>query len=457
MKKTLKVLSLFILMIVIATSCFATSEALNTTSTEVLDAADSEETLGEEEINYEDLLSAVPYDYQYGDIFSLDGSRLSSNTVVYGNVYIMGENINIDCTAIIGNLYVMGNDITIKAQEVTGNIYVMGNNVNIACEVVDTAVYAMGNTLELDVQTYHLYGAADKITVSETSQIMVDARLAGGEINFKGGVGNNLYTDCEELFLDDNSIVYGSTIEYTNNISAPEALQSKLVKKEGKVIEKTTGILEELLNKLKSLSLVMSIVFSIVVIFIITLAMRKSERYETDIKSHFLKDLALGFVSMIGICLLSTILMITILGVTAGLAILLAWVLLVIIATPVATIEFSKLILGDRAVSKIKVFILAVGLNVAICILEIVPVVGSIVSVICLFYGFGFTFRKIFGKKESNEDKTQTPVVAETTSEQNDIVKAIDEIEPEVIKEETPVITEEENNIEESKEEKDEE
>ena len=128
MKKTFKILSLFILVMIIATTCFATSDNNDAVVATRNEDGESVELSDEELEAYQNLLSTPQYDYKYGDVFATDTNELSAETVVYGNIYLMGEDFDINVTAVLGNIYVMGNNISITSQEVTGNIYVMGKD-----------------------------------------------------------------------------------------------------------------------------------------------------------------------------------------------------------------------------------------------------------------------------------------------------------------------------------------
>ena len=369
------------------------------------------------------LIATPQYNYHYGDVYSFDTEILSQDAVVYGNVYIMSDNVNLDVTAILGNVYVMANNINISAQEIAGNIYAMGNTISIT-SMVDTAIYAMGQTIELDVQTYHLYAAGQTITIGENSQIVVDARMAGEVVKIDGLIGKNVYAECNDLYIGENAQIYGDTIEYANNVSQiPEEYKEKLVKTEKiEVVDK--GVLEEVADAFKSLALASSIVLSIVIIIVITLAMKKSDIYETDLKKYALKYLLYGLLGIIVGLLLSIILMITVVGFLAGIVLLLAWILLLIISTPIALIELSKLILADRATTKTKVAILAIGLSVVAEILNLIPVIGALVGLVLSISGFGICIKKLFFKnkcckacKENKEVASEEPKTEEVVAE----------------------------------------
>ena len=407
MKKTLKIISLFIIAMMIVTTCFATSDTAKGKTEDTSSSNDVEE-LSEEMTDEElgSLIATPQYNYHYGDVYSFDTEILSQDAVVYGNVYIMSDNVNLDVTAILGNVYVMANNINISAQEIAGNIY------------------AMGQTIELDVQTYHLYAAGQTITIGENSQIVVDARMAGEVVKIDGLIGKNVYAECNDLYIGENAQIYGDTIEYANNVSQiPEEYKEKLVKTEKiEVVDK--GVLEEVADAFKSLALASSIVLSIVIIIVITLAMKKSDIYETDLKKYALKYLLYGLLGIIVGLLLSIILMITVVGFLAGIVLLLAWILLLIISTPIALIELSKLILADRATTKTKVAILAIGLSVVAEILNLIPVIGALVGLVLSISGFGICIKKLFFKnkcckacKENKEVASEEPKTEEVVAE----------------------------------------
>lgn len=450
MKKTLRIILLCILVMIVSTTCFATSNEV-VTKTEEDTSEELTEELSEEDlenINYEDLLSS-PYNYVYGDVYSFDANTLTSTAVIYGNVYLMGNNLNLEVTAILGNLYIMGNDISIKAQEITGNIFAMGNSVTIE-SVVDTAVYVAGESLDLTVQTYHLYGAANNIKVNEGSQIAIDARLTGNNIEVDGIVGNNLYTAAEKITLGDTCVVYNS-IEYTGEAEVPETLQDKLVKKETVSPEDVEKMSTGVISSAKSLSLAMNLVYAIAAILLIAFLTKKSEVYTTDIKKNVVKNLLLGLICLVLIPVISVILIITAVGVFVGIALLVAYVLLLTLAIPATATEVSKLILGDRATSKSKVVILAIGLSAVLMILDYIPVLGAIINLICTLYGFGYIMRKILYRNKKDlkpEVKTETsseePVeeAIEPIAEEKQVEEAVEETVEEA-KAETEAIKEE--------------
>ena len=450
MKKLLKFTLLLVLIMMLSISVYAT-EANKTDDSETEDTElDNVQLLeveddGTDADDTEDVETAEnDYEVLYGDKFIMN-EDFADNVVLVGNLYVMGDKLNIAPRAVIGNVYAMGETVTINTEEVTGSVYAMGNNVDITIQRVDTTIYAGGSNVKIESYAYNIYAMGDTVEITESSATDLDLRVAGNKVTVGGYIVQNIYSACDQLTLSDNTYV-GGNIEYVNYVSAPEEFKDKLVKKEQVEVveEKTTGIVDQIRDS----AAVTNTVTCLVVLIIIGLAMPKSDKYSTDFKQYFLKDIARGFAALVIIPILSVILLITVVGIPAAIIVLVLYILtLAAFTMPVATMEVTKLVLGNKINSKIKLVLFSVLAYIVLEIVGFIPYVGSIVHLVLVLYGFGYIIRVLFFRATKKEEvkteeqyETEEPVSPETLAEEK-----AEEVKPEVLEEtaEEPVVAEE--------------
>ena len=396
MKKVLKCLALIVLIMLISTICFAT-EVVTQEETEDTDAILKTST-GEEDMSYEDYLQYMQSLIQQGDVYQA-GDDVTLDKIVDGNVYLVGNNVTVTSTELGGNLFIVGKSVTINSQAIYGSVYVVAED------------------LKIIAQTYDLYAVAENINV-EKSYIARGTRICGEEVTLDGTFGSDIYSSANKLEISDDSSVTGK-IYYSNEVSVPETMSEQLSKID--LPEKSSLKIPD------ALMLLTNLVTVIVLVFIVSLFMKEEGKYETDIRSNFIKDLLWGLLFAVLTPIILILIMVT--GVLFPISLLLLAIyslVLFVFALPVATIEFAKFILNTRAVSKGKVILAAIGLAVAIEILKYVPYVGAIISIVSTLYGFGFILRKLCKgqsccccakSKKEDEEKSQAEAIVEAAEE----------------------------------------
>ena len=191
MKKFLKITSIFgiLLMLLISTS-FANgiNVEVNEEAFQELFSSDLELLLSEETIETDLVLVQ--------DNISIDNN-------VNGNIYVIGENVNISSENVDGDIFALGNEVTINST-VNGNIYVFASNLNISGTAKDMYVFAENiklneNTTCRDIKTF-------TTNIDVAGNINRDLYVAAGEVKFSqtGKVGGVLSTTNENLNYKEN-------------------------------------------------------------------------------------------------------------------------------------------------------------------------------------------------------------------------------------------------------------
>lgn len=453
MKKIVKILPLLIILIMIGTFCFATSslkeedtvteDVSEVEEVEVADDGEVVEIVGDEESEEYDI-GGDQTAFTYKDYLD---SYFGEGKYNFGDAYILEENPVFEGIN-YGNMYVIGNNVEIKGY-VFGNLFVMGKNVKIESESVVGSIFAAAESIEVSTGAEDLYAVADNILVTEDAEITRDVKVCGSEITFNGTTYGNIYSQAENLIIGDEASIERNIV-YSNAVSVPEEMQSKLIKNE---VGSAVKVVDDNTSKgFDVFSLLTSIATSALIVIVLTIVMPKSEKYTTDLKSRILKDTLCGLGYIVLTVLISIVLLVTVVGIPSALILLVLFIILLIFATPIASIEISKLVLGNNATTKAKIAGMAIVICAIASLLEMIPVVGAIINLILVLYGYGLAIRKLFfrnTKKEVKDNKekveTEEPVSPETLTEEN----VTEEIKPEILEENNvEVVSNEEEKVE---------
>ena len=155
MKKVLKLSMIIsiILIMLLSNISYATNSIMETLTNEVTDEERVEKALKElRDSATEDGIMPISNDMlnfeniAETDIFLIE-QNISVEQSVNGNVYLIGENVNINSGTINGNVFVIAEDVTIKGS-ISGSVYAIAKNAKIETNTVNT-VYAIAENATL--------------------------------------------------------------------------------------------------------------------------------------------------------------------------------------------------------------------------------------------------------------------------------------------------------------------
>ena len=155
MKKILSLSIFFLLCLCIITSnVFATSEAQNNVNQDIVpeprtNVSDVQNDIMPISTNWEEN-NSISQDYVEDDVY-MSSEVITLDQSVNGNVYLFGNDVNVNSSMILGNLIVFGDNVNINA-DITGSIYIVANKVTITGGADDA--YIMAETVNFEENSY---------------------------------------------------------------------------------------------------------------------------------------------------------------------------------------------------------------------------------------------------------------------------------------------------------------
>lgn len=386
MKKILKSITIFAVLILISISAFATEVADNSVN-EDLSSYDQNIEDGIMPISYisnEDFISSDPYlkNYETSDIWRMENHTKIENSV-YGDLYIMSNSAEILSNSIEGNAFIMADSVKISGN-IYGSVFIMANNVEISGKIEDA--YIMANT----------------VNITETGEISRNIKVGANTFNLKGSIYRNLSVVSDNINMESNSagVSVAGNLKYSGNLNADESQiygeieEVDISKFEVNKTEKAVSLITDF---------IVEIITALVIIALIVYFANCKYENKDIVLSDYAKDIGLGFLYLIIIPAVSILLMITVIGLPIGIFGLLLYIMGLYIAIPVASIEIARLILKENN-TRLKHTFCALAVLVLFKILKYVPVIGDIVRFLGILLGIRIIVKTIF-KKKSNKEK----------------------------------------------------
>lgn len=404
MKKSISILViLFLSMIILSGAVFATNNVMqeNEVGTEAEEF--KEQTQGKLENGIIPISEQINenFEMQYieDDVYLMQDTILVEESV-NGNVYLVGDNINISSSIIRGNVVVFGNNVKIDA-DVSGSLYIVADEVMITGGADDA------------------YIVADNVKFEENSYISRNARVFADTLNLRGIIERDLYSMCKNTNIYDTKfsgvvgkLYYSYNLNVQNNAKIGEKIKIENDAKDALMIEeKANKVIDVIFKTLGTLIEVTQIFTAIIVIVLIVSLTRKKEN--KDIKENYILEILKGFGFLVVIPIIAVIFMITIIGVPISLILLFIYILALMMSIPVASIKFSRIILREKTLSKGMQILVAIGIYIVLEIIRFIPILGGIIRFIFILYGLnliiGFPFRELNKKEKKDEIVVVTP------------------------------------------------
>ena len=250
--------------------------------------------------------------------------------------------------------------------------------------------------------------------MSFDSFMLRDLRVYADTFNFNGGCGRDAFVAANHfnfVTTDGNAaLVYGNL-----TYSAPEelALTNELVQGEIKYQKDFSGnssVMDLVIEKVVDVCAV--VLYAFVVFFLILwLApkfLKTTSSYLEPVTAA--KSLGIGLLTTVVAGLVSIVLLFTIVGIPLSIAIVLLLVLLLSIATAVSSICITYKLKEKFAYEKnYLTYLTLAGVIIAIWALELIPYVGTFISIVVKMFGLGVVVNYLFAQnKPEKKDKTQT-------------------------------------------------
>ncbi len=388
---------LFAFVLVVSTFSFATEGEPVVTSDEGTPVVTSDE-------GNANVTSTVPGDNARTEVdpeTNTSPSQEPTEDDIYnGDLYIVANDIQMD-KLVDGNVFLFGRNINITGK-VNGSLYVCGETVTISKDAyVIQSMYIAANQLNLNGCANDLYAFANKVDMSYDSFMLRDLRVYADTFNFNGGCGRDAFVAVNHFNFsttDGNSaIVYGNL-----TYSAPTelSLTNELVQGEIKY-QKDFGdgasVTDIIIEKLVSVCAI--VLYAFVVFFLcLWLAPKFLKTTSTFLEPvRIAKSFGIGLSTTVVAVLASVILLFTVVGIPLSLAITVLLVLLLSIATTVASICITYQLKEKFAYAKnYMTYLTLAGVVIVIWALGLIPYVGPLIGIVVKMFGLGVIVHYLF-------------------------------------------------------------
>lgn len=350
-------------------------------------------------------------------IMLVDENLEATSNVVSKTLYLADSSVTIDYP-VEGNVFVMAQDLTISGN-ISGNVFALAQNLKIETTgSINSTLFVCAENVTIDGTVSDVFSISSNLTINNNARVMQDITAGGSTLKLGGTIGRNANFGFDEIYVSDSAVILGD-LSYSSRAAAiSEDIVSGTTSfkpiEEVKIEPK--DIIKEKLNDLYTL-----LVVSLVIVLIVVYAMPKfADKEQKIVENKLAATFGYGALALILIPVACLILFCTILGILPSIALLLVYLFIIMqVATPLVAIAIAKIIC-QKINKHTNVFnlLFSMLLVLAIWVLELIPVLGSIVSLLTAILGLGIIVYAIFHstiepKKDSKKDDK---IVAEASA-----------------------------------------
>lgn len=363
------------------------------------------------------LLSSVVFADNEAGIMLVDENLETTSNSVSKTLYLADSSVTIDYP-VEGNVFVMAQDLTISGN-ISGNVFALAQNLKIeSTGSINSTLFVCAENITIDGTVSNVFSMSSSLTINKSARIMQDITAGGSTLKLGGTVGRNANFAFDEIYVSDSAVILGD-LSYSSRVAA---ISKDIVSgttsfkpiEEAKIEPK--DIIKEKLNDLYTL-----LVVSLVIVLIVVYAMPKfADKEQKIVENKLAATFGYGALALILIPFACLILFCTILGILPSIVLLFVYLFIIMqVATPLVAIAMAKIVC-QKINKNTKGFnlLFSMLLVLAIWVLELIPVLGSIVSLLTAILGLGIIVYAIFHstiepKKDSKKDDK---IVAEASA-----------------------------------------
>lgn len=371
---------------------------------------------------------AIKSDAKYSETEKDEFGNLKLESVtniskINGNVFVTANKFVLDpACQINGDLYICANEIILSQNAVvSGNIFAVANQLTLNSNIENGSLYATVKTFNMKYYGYvfrdlHLssenaniegivyrnsFISADNITTSSTFSNKGNFNVtSASKVNFSGEVNGNATINSENIIFNStndngkniNCKIYGN-LDYSSN----EELQLE----ENKIVsgsinyseyKKSNNLFSSLCNYI--INLITSLVYIIVLYVLIHKFAPNYINKLSNIKvSKFFICMGIGFGILILVPVLVLLLFISNIGALLGILLVILYILMLLIAKPIFIISVANLI-RNKKFNDAKNIVIIICISIIISLIELIPYVGSLISLLVMLSGLGLIVKK---------------------------------------------------------------
>lgn len=331
--------------------------------------------------------------------FNASNDPINITKDIEGDAFILcRQKVTID-SFISGNVFVCSTDVEITGNaEISGSLFCLAQNLSISGEVVNN-VYCAAQTFNMDTNSsigLCLYLTAEDITLG--GEIEGDANISSNKITILDNLhinGDLNYSAPEEIQIPQSAVI-GGNVRYSINNSEDE----------------TNSTLNKIMYYIRSV--LSYIILALVLFLILYKANVKFIKNDIKLKDNLGKFILCGILTLLLTPLFCIVTLFTSFTLPISLIVAFIYIVLILVATPISIIVLSKLLsekyketfIKNNNILRHSIFI--VILCIVYKLLELVPIVGAIVTLALGLIGVGIIIKNTFFKnKLENENITE--------------------------------------------------
>lgn len=350
-------------------------------------------------------------------IMLLDENLETTSNVVSKTLYLADSSVTIDYP-VEGNVFVMAQDLTISGN-ISGNVFALAQNLKIETTgSINSTLFVCAENVTIDGTVSDVFSISSNLTINNNARVMQDITASGSTLKLDGTIGRNANFGFDEISTSDSAMILGDLSYSSKTAAISEDIVSGITsfKQIEEVKIEPKDIIREKLNGLYTL-----LVVSLVIVLIVVYAMPKfADKEQKIVENKLAATFGYGALALILVPFVCLLLFCTILGILPAVALFLVYLFIIMqVATALVAIAMAKIIC-QKINKNTKGFTLLFSmlLVLAIWVLELIPVLGSIVSLLTAILGLGIIVYAIFHstiepKKDSKKDDK---IVAEASA-----------------------------------------
>lgn len=340
------------------------------------------------------------------------GALFLTVDVVNANEYLnANESLN-DTESYNHSHFEAGNNVTSKS-DVNGLSFVAGAIVDVS----GTKEYGFfaGETVKVNgLIEKDLFSAGNTVTISKDSSIGRDAYLAGNSVDIQSNIKGAVFVGAslvrlENVTIDGDVSIAANTVEIVGDVTINGLLkinEDAVINNESKLVaskvEKyaNTSVNFDFTNKISDIILdFLKTIFTGLVLVLVFPKLFKKIKYELEAKD-------IGMKLLYGLLLLFAVPMVCIVALTiiVGMSVSVMLLFMYIIAIMLATI-FASIVIGHNIYTKLfkqkeNIYLSTLIGIVLVKIIELIPIIGGICSVLVFLYGLGIIWQLVLDRNK---------------------------------------------------------
>lgn len=347
-----------------------------------------------------------------GNETTSETTQSTDNSMKKSDVYLTGDDVKVDYI-VDGNLFILANTVTISSQ-IGGDAFICAKTINVEKDgYIYSNLFAAANEVNISGVVYDLYTTANTLNIN--GYVYRDIRTSSDTLNFSGVIGRNAYVYSKNIEISSNSdgqssVTNKATIYGDLNYSS----SSEASIPEGTVTGSVNYSPITTSTKSKSISSYILALgrFIVTVLVIWLLYLWLAPKFLENTGALLSKKLlpVIGSGILTPIIFVIAFVLLLILGLTSNIAIIgtMLFAVLLMISNSTFVIAINNLVCKKFNISKnTTTFGVLIITSAVIWLLELIPVVGSILNFVIMIIGLGILVTAIIPEKEKSNKNSK--------------------------------------------------